>query len=504
VDQLTSLSYDDVLDVLISNKTNIVIGISGYYIAKILFNNLRIRYYFWKRGIRTFEGTRCIPLLGHGPFWPTDFAENFKVLSEGLKKHQELYPKEGDCVVHSLPTLAFHMRYTAESAAEVFKDKRYNSKSWEYDLFYPLFGKGLVCKNKTEHKKARKMLTPFFHGKVLKNYELGANEKCEIMVKNIEKYSKTNDVTEMLHFTGLCGLDMIFQSAIGVSAGVQENADHSYVKAVEYMAPRVTSRIFFPWLWSEIGFRLFGDGAEAHKNMKFMRDYTKKIITKKLQANNENDGIISMVDMLLDKYKNREIDFQEVLDECDTFIYAGHDTTAISVSALIWNFGHHPKYQELVFNEIMEKYPDRNTPMTDDCLNNLKWLNLCIKESLRTLPPILWVFRNYHKGINEFISIFSINNNKNVWGEDVDVFRPERMMKDIHQYEYIPFSAGARNCIGQNLAYINARLMAAHLIRNFEFRSVHTRNELKLAQGLTLKAEKGWQVRISKRLDKIE
>lgn len=55
----------------------------------------------------------------------------------------------------------------------------------------------------------------------------------------------------------------------------------------------------------------------------------------------------------------------------------------------------------------------------------------------------------------------------------VDVFDPDRFSKEnrenVNAYEYIPFSAGHRNCVGQKYAFLNLRIFLSTLIRKFEF-----------------------------------
>ena len=66
---------------------------------------------------------------------------------------------------------------------------------------------------------------------------------------------------------------------------------------------------------------------------------------------------------------------------------------------------------------------------------------------------------------------------KKHWGEDAHSFRPERWLEnpDVkrHPFSFIPFSAGARNCIGQRFAMTELRIVVCELIKNFEFSLSH-------------------------------
>lgn len=65
------------------------------------------------------------------------------------------------------------------------------------------------------------------------------------------------------------------------------------------------------------------------------------------------------------------------------------------------------------------------------------------------------------------------HHNKKVWGEDADEFRPERFTKEEcdkrDSFAFIPFSAGARNCIGFNFALQEEKIVLSQLIRKLDF-----------------------------------
>jgi cytochrome P450 len=69
------------------------------------------------------------------------------------------------------------------------------------------------------------------------------------------------------------------------------------------------------------------------------------------------------------------------------------------------------------------------------------------------------------------VSIWSIHMNADIWGPDVDKFRPERFgpeeSKRRHPWSYLPFSLGARSCVGQNLAITEAKTVLGSLLRKY-------------------------------------
>jgi cytochrome P450 len=123
----------------------------------------------------------------------------------------------------------------------------------------------------------------------------------------------------------------------------------------------------------------------------------------------------------------------------------------------------HPEIQDMVYKEIHEQYPTDDVPLTLEILNALPYLDRVIKETLRRVPIIPLIAREVIEdfdlgpckvkpGMIIAINIYSLHLNKDIWGDDVEEFKPDRFLPENvakrHPYSFIPFSGGARNCIG--------------------------------------------------------
>jgi cytochrome P450 len=114
-------------------------------------------------------------------------------------------------------------------------------------------------------------------------------------------------------------------------------------------------------------------------------------------------------------------------------------------------------------------------------LARLTTLSLCVKESMRMFPPVPFIQRILNEsitvdgktipsGTNVTIAIIHLHRNKLVW-EDPDEFKPERFlpenMKDRDSFAFAPFSAGSRNCIGQNFALNEEKVLVSRILRRY-------------------------------------
>lgn len=122
--------------------------------------------------------------------------------------------------------------------------------------------------------------------------------------------------------------------------------------------------------------------------------------------------------------------------------------------------------QQKVYEELTEAFGNSTKPPTYDDLQNLRYLELCIKESLRLYPSVPLISRIASKDITTFtgykipkdtivhVHIYDLHHSADVYPNpekfDPDRFLPENTAKR-HPFAYLPFSGGPRNCIGDYL-----------------------------------------------------
>ncbi|XP_054835332.1 cytochrome P450 4A25-like [Eublepharis macularius] len=364
-----------------------------------------------------------------------------------------------------------------------------------YKSLIPWIGRGLLVLNGPKWHQHRRMLTPAFHYDILKPYVAKIADSTKVMLDKWEKLIAKDPTKslEMFDHISLMSLDSIMKCAFNYKSNCQTDRDLDYyVKAVSDLTYLVFKRVTSGVLQNDLLYLCTPSGRHFKETCKLAHRHTEKVIEeRKKSLQNERE--------LKNIQKKRHLDFLDILlcakdengvglsdedlrAEVDTFMFEGHDTTASGISWLLHCMAQHPEHQQRCREEIEEILGDREDIQWDD-LSKMTYVTMCIKESLRLYPPVPGVFRQLSKpvtfldgrtlpkGFVVAVSIHSIHKNPSIW-QDPEVFDPTRFSAENssqrHSHAFIPFAAGARNCIGQQFAMNEMKIALALTLLRFE------------------------------------
>jgi cytochrome P450 len=165
------------------------------------------------------------------------------------------------------------------------------------------------------------------------------------------------------------------------------------------------------------------------------------------------------------------------------FMLAGHDTTATALTYALWVLGHHPDVQDRVAAEAAE-IGDREPTPAD--VPRLGYTVQVLREALRLQPPAAGVARlatrdmavggyRVEAGSLMAVGLYALHRDPALWDRplvfDPDRFSPESS-KDRDRWQFVPFLAGPRSCIGEHFAMLETTLAMATIVRSLEIRSI--------------------------------
>ena len=173
----------------------------------------------------------------------------------------------------------------------------------------------------------------------------------------------------------------------------------------------------------------------------------------------------------------------EIRDELVIFVFAGHDTTATTLTYALWQLGRHPEVQERVYAEVAQ-IGDRLLAPGD--VEQLGYTVQVLREALRLCPPGPTGTRmaiedvevdgyRVEAGTMLVFGRMSVQRDPTLW-EDPLRFDPERFteanMKKLNRWQYVPFGGGPRSCIGDHFAMLEATLALASIVRRVKLTSL--------------------------------
>ncbi|KAI2810612.1 hypothetical protein BLOT_001775 [Blomia tropicalis] len=213
----------------------------------------------------------------------------------------------------------------------------------------------------------------------------------------------------------------------------------------------------------------------------------------------------------------KKMNHSEIIGQCFVFFIAGFETTAGTLTHVIYELSKNQNIQERLYKEIMEDLDTENLDnQFDQILNNKPYLEAVLKETLRMYPPLVRLERRV--GVDG-VKLGGIPLDKNVLIEiptvavhydpeyypEPDRFNPDRFMPEnrskLVPYTYIPFGQGPRNCIGMRFAYQEAKLCLAFLVQKYRIEQIKdvTPSQLEFNTGKLMMNCKSFNVRFQKR-----
>ncbi|KAG0221298.1 cytochrome P450 [Mortierella sp. GBAus27b] len=384
-------------------------------------------------------------------------------------------------------------------------------------LLSQVLGFGVLLTEGDVHRKQRKMLNPAFGHKHIKDMAPimagPAKTLGEIWNRRVNE-SKTGVVevdvsaqlgSATLDIIGLAGFGYDFKSLTEDSELTQAYRDIFYSSSslINFL------RFFIPF-YDYIPFK---HNRDRWRSIATIDRVTTQLIRDKQaqvalgQVDTEGDGkdlmsILIRGNEQVGSLEDGRLTDQELKDQILTFLAAGHETTSVTVTWMLYVLSLHQDIQKRLREELLTELgrPTPDKTLSYDAINALPYLNACVKELLRYIPPVPTTSRmaseddnimgyDVPKGTQVFLPAAALHKLKSVYGDDAHEFRPERWMdpeslKDEAnqstskhvtpdmQWAYQPFISGPRNCIGSKFALIEAKILLYYILVDLEYHPV--------------------------------
>ncbi|XP_058811489.1 cytochrome P450 4c3-like [Topomyia yanbarensis] len=476
--------------------------------------------------VNKLPGPACMPLLGNALLMATDREEMFNRLIAARKMYGRK-PGLNRIWNGSVP----YVIVSKAAAVERILNSSVNiEKGRDYDFLRPWLGDGLLTAPAAKWYHRRKALNPTFSYKMLTEFLEIFNQQATTMVRILEKELGNDRGFDCTRYATLYSLDVLCETAMGCPIHAQEQFESEYVKAHEEIGQIMLDRLQNIWLHPNLIFRFTESYKRQAKCLKVLHGFSEQVIAQRrrlqreaLEYNSTKDTPseigqkrqLAFLDLLLETKQNGvPLTDQEIREEVDTFILGGHDTTATAIGWLLYLLGTNQQIQDRLFEEIDAVLgQDRDRPPTMGELNEMKYLDCCIKEALRLFPSIPIITRRLTEDVlidqytipasaNAIIVLYQLHRDPKVF-PNPEKFDPDRFLPEVvqgrHQYAYIPFSGGPRNCIGQKFGLLEEKAIFTTILRKYRIESLDRREDITLYGELVLKSKHGLKIRIHRR-----
>ncbi|XP_055952936.1 cytochrome P450 4C1-like isoform X2 [Argiope bruennichi] len=422
------------------------------------------------------------------------------------------------------------MFYKPETVEVLLNNTELIEKGILYKLIAPWLGAGLITSGGEKWRKHRKMLTPTFHFSILENFIPVFQEQSEILVSKLQLCIQEPWI-DALPLISACTLDALCQTAMGISINAQNDENCEYCKAIHEIGESFMFRAPRPWLYPDIIFNLTSHGRKFNTNIQIVHGLSEQVIKdKKIEmttgvngnskSEKETEGSYfqkrkPFLELLLE-YHLKDPTFTEryIREEVDTFMFAGHDTTAATISWTLYCLGVHQEIQKKVHEELdMIFKMEENNSISRETLTRMKYLECVIKETMRLYPTVPLILRenkqpfkvlghNIYTGTMCGIFIFGLHRDP-VSFPNPEIFDPDRFLpensRNRHPYAFVAFSAGPRNCIGQKFAMMEMKIILSSILRRFRVSSLDGREKVIIYPSLVTRSVKPLRLKFESR-----
>jgi cytochrome P450 family 110 len=401
------------------------------------------------------------------PRWLADFGDPFLIRSFN-----------GDVVVG----------VRSEYIKTIFQGLPANYSPFGANAIRPLTGAAsLFATRGAQHTRDRKLLMPPFHGDRMRAYAevMRASAEdvfCDLCDKPEASFARASE---------RISLAVIIRAVFGVTDPEEERAfGDAIISFAEAFHPTFSFMEFLqrPWFppW-----RRFSAAKQRYNDLMDER-------IERSRVGPDSEDILRMLVTAVDEH-GVGMTAEEIKSQLITILFAGYETTALTMSWMIDEIWRNPEVLERLRAEV-ETLPDEGPALA---YTKLPYLQAVIKETLRLHPVVTEVLRKLDqplqlgphllpagKAVSASILLAHLDEER---FPAPHAFKPERFLGRAYgPFDYLPFGGGHRRCIGAAFSTFEMQISMGLLVRNYDV-SLHedapprpTRKNLAMAPASTI------------------
>ena len=344
------------------------------------------------------------------------------------------------------------------------RDKLFSSEQGWGPVLHLLFPRGLMLIDFDHHRMDRRALSIAFKPGPMRHY-------ADALNRGIAARTEQWHGQEMLFYPAIkqLTLDLAADSFMGLPLGPEaDKINKAFVDMVAASIGVVRKPLPFTAMGRGVAGRKFLVEWFTAETLRRRREGGGQDMFSQLATATHEDGALMPVD--------------QVVDHMIFLMMAAHDTITSSASSLVWLLAKNPEWQGKLRAEILAVTGGPGRPVAYEDLGKLELTEMAFKEALRLIPPVPslprralrdFTFQGWHipAGSGVGISTTSVHMMEEHW-PDPTKFDPLRFTSEAsaarHKYAWVPFGGGAHMCLGLHFAYMQIKLLMAHLLTRYQ------------------------------------
>lgn len=358
----------------------------------------------------------------------------------------------------------------------------------------PATKEGLLSVHGDQWRRQRKTVAPIFRKRHMADLAPLIAEVIDGFAARLERRPMLDLSPAMAELT----FDVLAKALLGDPKGLDRDRLKSATRAVVTGAGTLRPDDLISWpRW--VPRPMSPSGASALRRLKRAADH----LIEEREANPSDD----LVGLLIGA---GNLSRREQRDNLIGFFIAGHETTALSLTWALYLVGRHSATQQRLREEVKAICGGR--AVTYDDLPNLKFTQAVLDETMRLYPPapllnrepqepVDVLGRTLEPGEAVLLNNYVMHRTERLWVNPL-AFDPDRFLQNptlkAKRAPYMPFGAGPRICVGAAFAQMEALMVLASLVRDFDIKigeDVYPRPLMTV----TLRPEGGVPARLEKR-----
>lgn len=342
-----------------------------------------------------------------------------------------------------------------------------------FDGLVPIFGKSMITQDGVLWQKIRMPQQPAFHPDMFAEYIPYFLAAIRTKMNNWAQLAKSGETVEMVEQTWTLAADMICKALFDRDMPFNPHIVFKCVKIYTNVMNHKSIR-----LKKVAGEEFEITEEQAAKAVEVWGSVPDLVMGTDPREHRERTLYKLIQDAIADP-TTPEFDHQQAVDEMKQYLWAGTETTALTLAWALYLTSKYPESAERIRREGEEVYGDREPTAAD--YSALAYTRAVVQETMRLYPPVWGLIRTAAKpdvidgkeiraGDRIVLFCYGAHRSTKYWSEP-EAFRPERWMdesaKKRIKYTYLPFGAGKRSCIGGAMSQVENTLALSFLLRRF-------------------------------------